>query len=70
MGATSVHFEASNMILKIHSDASYLTESQALSQKGGHFSLGNKDNSMLNNGAIHFIAKIIKKLFPLPLKLK
>ena len=57
-----VSFEASNMILKIHSHASHLTESQARSRIGGYFFLGNKDNSMLNNGAIHVIAKIIKNV--------
>ena len=29
---------------------------------GGYFFLGNKDGSMLNNGAIHIIAKIIKNV--------
>lgn len=50
------------MILKIHSDASYLSESKARSRIGGYFYLGNKDNSMQNNGAIHVIAKIIKNV--------
>ena len=58
----TVRFTASDMILKIHSDAFYLTESKARSRVGGYFYLGNLDNSKLNNGAIHVIAKIIKNV--------
>ena len=58
----TVRFSASDMILKIHSDASYLTESHARSRVGEYFFMGNKDNSKLNNGAIHVIAKIIKNV--------
>ena len=50
------------MILKIHSDASYLSESKACSRIGEYFYLGNNDDSMQNNGAIHVIAKIIKNV--------
>ena len=58
----TVRFSASDMILKIHSDASYLTESHARSRVGGYFYMGNKDNSKLNNGAIHIIAKLMKNV--------
>jgi hypothetical protein len=35
-----VHFIASNMILNIHSDASYLLEAKAWSRACGHFFMG------------------------------
>ena len=58
----TIRFHASDMILKIHSDASYLSEPEAKSRAGGYFYLGNKDNSMQNNGAIHILAKLIKNV--------
>ena len=58
----TIRFHASDMILKIHSDASYLSEPEAKSRAGGYFYLGNKDDSMQNNGAIHILAKIIKNV--------
>jgi hypothetical protein len=36
-----IRYKASNMILQVHSDASYLTEPGARSRVGGHFYLGN-----------------------------
>ena len=36
----TIKFYKSNMILKIHSDASYLSERQGRSRAGGHFYLG------------------------------
>ena len=56
-------YRRSNMILGIHSDASYLSEPQARSRAGGHFFLS--DNTAIppsNNGAVHSIAKIIKSV--------
>ena len=38
----TIKFFKSDMILKIHSDASYLSERQGRSRTGGHFYLGNK----------------------------
>ena len=58
----TIRFYASDMILKIHSDASYLTESRARSRVGGYFFLGDKQNKMYNNGAVHVIAQIIKNV--------
>ena len=55
-------FHASDMILKIHSDASYLSETGARSQAGGYYFLGNKNDSMQNNGAIHVVARRIKNV--------
>lgn len=47
-------YQASDMIQKIHSDASYLTETNARSRSGGHFYLGNKDPKpdVINQGGI------------------
>ena len=39
----TIKYHKSDMILKIHSDASYLSERQGRSRAGGHFYLGNKD---------------------------
>ena len=58
----TICFHASDMILKIHSDASYLSETEARSRVGGYFFLGNKDDTLNRNGAIHIIAKIIKNV--------
>ena len=56
-----IRFKASDMILKIHSDASYLTAKEARSRVGGFLYLGNKHDNMIN-GPIHIIAKIIKNV--------
>jgi hypothetical protein len=51
--AATLRFHASDMRLKIHSDAGYLNESRARSRAGGHFYLGNRDNTPeVSNGAI------------------
>ena len=50
-----VCYHASDMILHIHSDASYKSEAKARSQAGGHFYLGNTVSirpTMINNVAI------------------
>ncbi len=53
-------YNASEMILAAHSDASYLCEPNARSRAGGHFFLSNNDPFPPNNGAILNIAQIIK----------
>ena len=53
-------FRASNMVLAVHSDASYLSESKARSCAGGHFFLSNDEPHPPNNGAILTIAQVIK----------
>ena len=58
----TICFQASGMILKIHSDTSYLSETEARSRVGGYFFLGSKNETLQHNGAIHVIAKIIKNL--------
>ena len=52
----TVRWHASDMILHIHSDASYLSEPKARSRVGGYFYLGNHDeppDNLKPNGAIH-----------------
>ena len=53
-------YNASDMVLAVHSDASYLCEPKVRSRTGGHFFLSNNSNVSLNNGAILNIAHIIK----------
>jgi len=53
-------YNASNMKLAVHSDASYLSEPKACSRAGGHFFLSNDADIPANNGAILNIAHIIK----------
>ena len=48
-----ITYHASDMILKIHSDAGYLNETKARSRAGGHFYLGNQsDKPDFTNGAV------------------
>ena len=64
----TIHYHASDMILHIARNASYLCEEQARSQAGGHFFLANRlvDNGdkpptlPTKNGAIHTLCQIIK----------
>lgn len=56
----TIRFTARNMIVKIHSNAFHLAELQVRNRVGGYFFFGNKEDIILNNGAIQFIAKIIK----------
>ena len=47
-------YHKSDMVLAVHSDASYLNEEEARSRAGGHHSLPP------NNGTIHNVTEIIK----------
>jgi hypothetical protein len=56
-------YYASDMILKIHSNASYLDEAQAKSSYSGYFSLGwlQHDNNPLRlNGCVHATSNNLK----------
>jgi hypothetical protein len=58
-----VRFHASDMILNIHSDASYLLEANARSRACGHFFMGwmPKDGkSICINGAFHVSTTILR----------
>ena len=49
------------MVMKIHTDASYLSEPQAKSRVGGHFYLGSKPTQIMdNNGSILNTATILR----------
>ena len=53
-------YRKSDMILAVHSDASYLSEPKARSRAGGHFFLSHDVPFPPNNGAVTNIAQIIK----------
>jgi hypothetical protein len=55
-----ITYQASEMILAAHSDASYLNEPKARSRAGGHFFLSTSADIPPNNGAILNLAHIIK----------
>jgi hypothetical protein len=57
-----LRYVASDMQLHTHSDASYLTDTEARSRAGGHHYLGNHTNSKnpIHNGAILDISKILR----------
>jgi hypothetical protein len=59
---TKIRYHASEIILYIHSDASYLSENEAKSRAGGFFYMGSKDKTdkKLTNGAILIISKVLK----------
>jgi hypothetical protein len=57
----TIRYHASDMILHIHSDASYLSVSNARSRLGGLFFLGNKSPEQETlNGSILNVASVIK----------
>jgi hypothetical protein len=59
---TKIRYHASDMILHIHSDTSYLSENEAKSRAGGFFYMGNtnKNDKKLTNGAILIVSKVLK----------
>jgi hypothetical protein len=59
---TKNRYHASDMILHIHSDASYISENEARSRAGGFFYTGNttKTKKKLTNGAILIVSKVLK----------
>ena len=57
-----ITYQASNMILAAHSNASYLSETKACSPTGGHLILSENDVVPWNNGAILTIAQINKSV--------
>ena len=61
----AVQFLASDMVLAIHTDASYLSEPNAKSCTAMHFYLTNWDNPDLNNWAILTLSSIIKHVMAL-----
>jgi hypothetical protein len=59
---TTIRYHASDMILYIHSDASYLSEREAKSRAGGFFYMGNSANTAnrITNGATFIISTVLK----------
>jgi hypothetical protein len=60
---TKIRYRASDMILNIHSDASYLSAPKARSHTGGYFILGSilqDSETIFINGAIHITCTILK----------
>ena len=50
------------MILNVHSDAIYLSASQARVRAGGHFFLAGAEDQTHNNGALLAVEQIIKRV--------
>jgi hypothetical protein len=59
---TKIRYHASDMILHIHSDASYLSEREAKSRAGGFLYMGISTNTekKLTNGAMLIISTVLK----------
>ena len=58
-----IRYFGSDMLLQLHSDASYLNEKHGNSTAGGHFFLGNQvydDKPIFLNGAVHTLYSILK----------
>ena len=55
-------YKISDMVLTIHSNASYLSKTNACSRVGGHFFLLTQDAFPPNNGAAHNTAQVIKDI--------
>jgi hypothetical protein len=53
-------YKASNMVLAIHSNASYLSKPKACSSAGGHMFMTGRDNIPKNNGSVLNILQIIQ----------
>ena len=64
----TIRYLPSDMVLHVHSDASYLSEAQARSRAAAIFFLGNafpdpaKPSMPLSNGVIHVLSKIMKNV--------
>ncbi len=52
-------YSASNMVLAIHSNASYLSKPKFCSRAGGHMFMAGKDDIPFNNGTVLNIWQII-----------
>jgi hypothetical protein len=55
-------YKKSNMVLAVHSNALYLSESKAWSQAGGHFFMTSDTDDQPNNGAVLNVSQIIKSV--------
>jgi hypothetical protein len=57
-----ITYQASNMVLAVHSDPSYLSEPKARSHASGHFFMSSDTKDPSNNSAVLNIAQIIKSV--------
>jgi hypothetical protein len=55
-------YHASNTVLAIHSNSSYLSAPKSCSRMGGHMFMAGKDNILINNGAILNVLQIIQAI--------
>ena len=55
-----ITYHASNMVLVVHSNASYLSKPKARSRAGGHFFMLSDTKDPASNGAVLNIAQLIK----------
>ena len=53
-------YRKSDMVLAVHSNASYLNKEEAQSRAGGHYFLSENVPLPSNNGNIHNVAEMIK----------
>jgi hypothetical protein len=62
---TKIRYHASNMILYIHSDASYLSERESKIRSGGFFYMGSTADTAnkLTNGSSLIISTVLKHLY-------
>jgi hypothetical protein len=60
-----ITYQASDMVLAAHSDASYLSEANSCSQAGGHFFMSSNTPHPQNNGTVLTIAQFIKAVMSL-----
>ena len=65
-----VTYHSSNLVLAGHSNASYLSESNARSRAGGNFFMSNNAETPTNNGEVFTILQIIKAVLSLAAKAK
>jgi hypothetical protein len=55
-------YKKSDMVLVVHSDASYLSEPKARSRAGRNFFMSSNFDDPINNGAILNLAQLIKAI--------
>jgi hypothetical protein len=60
-----ITYQASNMVLVVHSGASYLSKSKACSQEGRHFFMSSNTKDPANDGAVLNITQLIKSVMSL-----
>ncbi len=67
---TIITYRKSNMVLVVHSDASYLSKPKARSHAGGHFFLSANTANPKDNGTVLNLAQLIKAVMSSATKAK